>query len=637
MCGVAGVLGTSAHGPAGRAIGERMSEALVHRGPDSGAVWQDPDGGALLVHRRLSIIDLSSDAGQPMRSPCGRYLLSYNGEIYNFHELRQELVAQGEVFATSSDTEVLLRALVVWGTDRALRMANGMFAFALWDRHRRALFLARDRFGEKPLYYLSNTDAFLFGSELRALLCHPACPRVVDREALADYFRLQYVPAPLSILKGVRKLEPGAWIEVSSAALSTPRHGRYWNFEGVVRDARQHPFASKDEAANELHDHLRRAVKARMVADVPLGALLSGGIDSSLVVALMQSQSTRPVKTFTIGFDEVAFDESRYARPIAAHLGTEHSELVVRPADVCKVIDAVATIYDEPFSDSSQLPTFLVSKLARAQVTVALSGDGGDELFGGYGRYSQFQRMWRLARLSPGILRAPLERISGLAARVDVAARGATRVAQGLESLAQTVSRSSRAAVYESLVSVWRDTSTLVRHSPHADDGLLNGELVERLSDVEYGMFRDTLTYLPDDILTKVDRAAMSVGLETRVPLLDPQVVECAWRLPISWKAGESAPKMPLRRLLRRYLPAALFERPKIGFGIPIGDWLRGPLRTWASDMLSPATIRKQEFLDERVVARTWADHLSGRRDRTYRVWTLLVFQMWLRDVFGVS
>jgi asparagine synthase (glutamine-hydrolysing) len=623
MCGIAGILGEIGPGDDAGRVAARMGDVLRHRGPDAGATWVDAGGGVALAHRRLSVIDLSSGAAQPMHSPCGRYVLSYNGEVYNHVELRRDLERAGERFSTVSDTEVLLRVLATLGVEGGLERVNGMFAFALWDRERRELTLARDRLGEKPLYYATPRGQLLFGSELKALLQHPLCPRDVDPDALAEYFRFQCIGAPRTILRGVRKLEPGCWLTVGrgTGELRT-RGGRFWSAEKVARAARADPLPSRREAVDRLEGLLREAVGMRMIADVPLGAFLSGGIDSSLVVAMMQSQSTQRVKTFTIGFDDPRYDESSRARAVAAHLRTDHTELILRPEDVIEAIPDLPTIYDEPFADSSQLPTYLVSRLARRRVTVALSGDGGDEIFAGYGHHTTFARFVPYALAVPSAVRAAARR--GSSRLVARASRRLPRV----EAARWLLGSRDRGDFYERLLSAWRTTDTLVPGSSltrSLDDGAWPD-----LSDVEYAMLHDTQRYLPDDILVKVDRASMAVALEARVPLLDPQVFELAWRMPLEWKRTRAGGKQVLASVLERHVPRRLFDRPKSGFGVPIGDWLRGPLRGWAGDLLSPSAVRSQGILDPGLVERTWQEHASGRRDRTRHVWSLLMFQAWL-------
>jgi asparagine synthase (glutamine-hydrolysing) len=628
MCGIAGFLGESGPADDARRVAERMGEVLVHRGPDAGATWVDAEAGVALAHRRLSVIDLSSGAAQPMHSPGGRHVLSFNGEVYNHLALRGELEAAGERFATSSDTEVLLRALVVLGVEKALERVDGMFAFALWDRQRRELTLARDRFGEKPLYYATPRGHLLFGSELKALLQHPLCPREIDRDALAEYFRFQCIGAPRAILRGVHKLEPGSWLTVRrvDGALRTTG-GRFWSPGEVAHAARATPLADREEAVDRLDALVREAVASRMIADVPLGAFLSGGIDSSLVVAAMQSRSTQPVKTFTIGFDDPRYDESAAARAVAAHLRTDHTELILTPRDVMDAIPRLPTIYDEPFADASQLPTLLVSRLARRRVTVVLSGDAGDELFAGYGHHARFARWAPRALAAPAFVRAA----SRAGSRLRHVRRGGWR----LEGALWLLGWRDRVDLYERVVSGW-----------HSVDALVPGASVRRslavsdwpeLSNVELAMLHDTCRYLPDDILVKVDRASMAVALEARVPLLHPGIFELAWRMPIAWKVGPGGGKQILASVLERHVPRRLFDRPKTGFGVPIGDWLRGPLREWASDLLSPARLRAQAHLDAALVERTWKEHSSGARDNTLRVWTLLVFQAWLEAISAVD
>jgi asparagine synthase (glutamine-hydrolysing) len=639
MCGITGFWGDSL--PLG--IAKRMANRLFSRGPDDTGFWEDEAIGLALAHRRLSILELSPAGAQPMVSPCGRYVLVFNGEIYNHHELRLELDSDGGGFSWRghSDTETLLAGLRHWGIEKCLQNLVGMFAFALWDKEEKTLYLARDRMGEKPLYYGRSGDAFLFGSELKALTAHPAWAGEVNRDALAAFFRFSYVPAPWSIYKGIFKLPPAHFLVIKNGGRAFGEPTCYWNLHQIAANGAGTSLHSPEVLTNELEHLLRDAVKKQMAADVPLGAFLSGGIDSTTIAALMQSQSDRPVKTFTIGFHENGFDEAIHSKKVAAHLGTDHTELYVTPQEAMAVIPKLSTIYDEPFSDVSQIPTYLVSQLARRHVTVSLSGDGGDELFCGYNRYVSGYTAWSKLKGLPQpmrhILAGLLERAPGRALdRVQSVLPKRFQVsslADRLPKLADALAYQDGFPYYRALVSHAKNPESIVLGS-HEAASLLEKHRQPNLSGLqEQMMFWDMLTYLPDDILTKVDRASMAVSLEARVPFLDHRVVEFAWRVPTAFKYRDGQGKWLLRQVLHRYVPKELMERPKMGFGVPIEHWLRGPLRDWAETLLAEARIRQEGYLDPAPILQMWREHLSGRRNWQYHLWDVLMFQAWREEI----
>jgi len=638
MCGIVGYWDKNG---AEESVVARMAMRIQHRGPDDAGTWLNAVGDLALAHRRLSILDLSPAGHQPMTSPCGRFTLVYNGEIYNHLDLRAELEEEGGHFdwRGHSDTETLLAALRHWGVDGALQRLNGMFAFALWDKTERTLFLARDRMGEKPLYYGRNGGRFLFASELKSLVAYPHWQGDVDRNALTLYMRHNYVPTPWSIYRGINKLPPAHYVVIREGGESISEPRCYWDLGQIAAKGAAEPGETTEGFVDELDVLLRDAVGRRMAADVPLGAFLSGGFDSTMVAALMQAQSARPVKTFTIGFHEKGYNEAVHAKAVAAHLGTEHTELYVSPEDAMNVIPRLPAIWDEPFSDSSQIPTLLVSELARKHVTVSLSGDGGDELFCGYNRYTQGYQIWHKLQLLPVSLRqligsliqvfpgTPLEYLfSFLPRRFQI-----PHLADRLPKLAKVVKEKSGESYYHRLISHWNEPDRLVLNAIEPQTLFNRPEQHPKLADFrERMMYLDSMTYLPDDILTKVDRASMAVSLEARVPLLDHRVVEFAWKVPMSLKYRDGKGKWVLREVLYRYVPRELMERPKMGFGVPIEHWLRGPLRGWAEELLDEKRLRNEGFFDPVPIRKMWDEHVSGRRRWHYHLWDVLMFQAWL-------
>jgi asparagine synthase (glutamine-hydrolysing) len=644
MCGFAGIGGNLFSSFDTNAVLTRMGDAIAHRGPDDFGIWIDERAGVGLVHRRLSILDLSPAGHQPMASGSGRYVMAFNGEIYNHSDLRADLVRDGVApqWRGHSDTETLLAGFDAWGIEETLRRSVGMFALAVFDRAKGSLILARDRLGEKPLYYGQFKGAFVFASEPKAFRQLPGFDAEVDRDALALFVRYNYIPSPRSIFKDIRKLPPATLMEVPLDAIgryALPEPAPYWSARTAALDGIAYPLAfdSEEDAADALEALLTKAIGQQMIADVPLGAFLSGGVDSSTVVALMQKQSSRPVKSFTIGFSEEDHNEAEYAKAVAEHLGAEHTELYVTPADALSVIPKLPEIYCEPFSDSSQIPTFLVSRMARQHVTVSLSGDGGDELFGGYTRYFLAARLWsKIARLPSGLRRAAGALLSvspGAWDRFYRASEGiiparlrlpGDRIHRG----AALLKSDHPSVLYHDRVSHWDGTEIVLGAKINPAT-----EFKDRWPDFgmlpEQMMAFDSTSYLPDDILVKVDRAAMAVSLESRAPFLDHRVYEFAWRLRLGLKLRDGQGKWLLRKVLYRHVPPSLIDRPKMGFGVPIAAWLRGPLCDWAEDLLSEKRLREDAFFEPGPIRKRWAEHLTGSRNWQYHLWDILMFQAW--------
>jgi len=643
MCGFAGFVDSSSVHFNHEGILDSMGAAIKSRGPDSSGVWFDASSGVGLSHRRLSILDLSSAGHQPMLSGSERYVIAFNGEIYNHIQLRQDLVESGclHSWRGHSDTETLLAGFDFWGVEDTLRRAVGMFAFALWDIESGILTLGRDRIGEKPLYYGNHSGVFLFGSELKALKAHPSFIASIDRDSLVLFLRHNYIPAPYSIYENISKLEPGCLLRFSSID-AEPSISRYWSPSEVAQAGLRDPFSgSAVNAVDELDALLKKSIKQQMLSDVPLGAFLSGGIDSSTVAAVMQDLSSSPVKTFSIGFSVDGYDEAAHAKLVANHLGTDHTEMYVSAEDALAVIPKLGSLYCEPFADSSQIPTYIVSKLAKRDVTVSLSGDGGDELFCGYNRYQLTSRLWNKISKSPsivrqlvsnGVLSVSPELLNSLGSVLPFGKKF-TNLGDKLHKGASVLNSNSAHDLYLGLVSHHNDPESLVinGHEPSTELNHIGRE-ISGLSDVEQMMLLDLMTYLPDDILVKVDRAAMGVSLETRVPFLDHRIVEFAWKLPLSIKLREGVPKWPLRQVLYRYVPRELIDRPKMGFGVPLDSWLRGPLRDWAESLLAEDRLLREGYFRPEPIKKVWDEHLSGKRNRAYLLWNILMFQAWLEE-----
>ena len=649
MCGIVGFLGGDFSNVGdNNSLLEEMSVQIKSRGPDSAGLWLDAASKIAFAHRRLAIVDLSSAGHQPMSSGSDRYIMTYNGEIYNSHDIRTELIKSRVVqnWRGHSDTEVLLAGFDCWGIKDTISRTSGMFAIAVWDKHLEQLTLVRDRLGEKPLYYgwqgSGSDKVFIFGSELKALKKHPQFIAEIDRGALALYMRYSYVPAPHSIYNEIMKLQPGTILTVSIKENSQVSEN-YWNSWDVIRRGSDCPFDDvSSEITNNLDKILRETISQQMVSDVPLGAFLSGGIDSSTVVALMQAESLRPIKTFTIGFKEEGYNEAEFAKLVAEHLGTDHTELYVSSQDALDVIPKIPNLYCEPFADSSQIPTFLVASLAREQVTVSLSGDGGDELFCGYNRYIYADKLWKGLKIIPSAVRelagngiqsipsVGWNKAFELLNTITPDKFNGVSLGLKLQKGAGVIASQDLSDLYRRLVSNWQDPSKVVI-SDSGYEGIFSKdiEILSEVGDIQKMMALDVVSYLPDDILVKVDRAAMGVSLETRVPFLDHNVFEFASQIPLSMKLKNGVGKAVLRDVLYKYVPKDLIERPKMGFGIPVGDWLRGPLREWAEHLLDESLLTSQGFFYPDIVRGMWSEHLSGTRNWQSQLWAVLMFQAW--------
>ncbi len=622
------------------AIGENMAATMIHRGPDSGSLWQDPVVPLLLAHRRLAIIDLSAEGAQPMISPSERYVITFNGEIYNFLSLRKELESHGVHFRGHSDTEVILAGIDHWGLNLTLQKMNGMFAFALWDRRQKTLHFGRDRLGKKPLYIGWAGDALVFSSELKALRAHPDFNPAINRDTLALFMRYGYVPAPHCIYEHVWSLPPGFRMtldfeQTKPGVNLKPLMESYWHHLRVLEECHNRIINKPDkEITDEFEALLSSCVSDRMVSDVPLGAFLSGGIDSSAIVALMQKQARQPVKTYSIGFKEAGFNEAEHAKKIAAHLGTDHHEIMLGANEAGGLVPYLGGMYDEPFADISAIPTFLVSQFARRDVTVALSGDGGDEMLGGYNRHFTAPKIWKRVKLMPmplrhilhgGITALPTETWDKIL-RPLLGPQGGERI----HKAASIMGLKTPEEVYRRLISRWDDPESILVDGIEPETFLTQPEWQpSHLTFSERMMYGDALSYLPGDVLTKVDRASMATSLEVRAPLLDRRIYEYVWRLPEHIKIRGSKGKWLLREVLARHVPRDMFERPKQGFTMPAGEWLRGPLREWAEELLNERRLREEGYLEPTIIRKTWQEHLQGRGQHTEKLWTALMFQSW--------
>lgn len=647
MCGLVGHLrsrgGDSC--PSADEVMLRMADSIGHRGPDDAGYWVDTENGVALGHRRLAIVDTSTAGHQPMQSVDGRYVLVFNGEIYNHLEIRTKIhSAVGNWrWRGGSDTETILAAFQVFGVERTLPLTEGMFALAAWDRETQQLILARDRIGEKPLYFgwqgKGIKRTFVFASELRAFRVHPEFEGGVDRNAICLQLRHGCIPAPYTIYENIKKLLPGTALCVS-ANKSECRSWKYWEMSDMTSVG---PFQGDDEEAIHGMDQLLRGVVAKqMMADVPLGAFLSGGLDSSTIAALMQSQSKAPIKTFTVGFNETAYNEAHQAKEIARFLGTDHTEIYVTPADALNVIPRLPDIYDEPFSDASQIPTVLISQIAKRAVSVALSGDGGDEVFCGYNRYATAARYWRAIDLMPVALRERVssmllsispERWDSLSSLFHIPGRGqiTPNLGDKLHKGAMALASPSLDALYRRLVSHWNDPNVAVKNAhEYGSDVVYQVDALEESNDVRRMMLFDMLEYLPDDVLVKLDRASMAVGLETRAPFLHHEVLRFSWGLPLSMKIRNGQTKWILRQVLSKYLPSSFTHGPKRGFGVPVAAWLRGPLREWAESLLDESRLNQEGYFHSQIVREKWSEHLSGKRNWAEDLWDVLMFQAWL-------
>jgi asparagine synthase (glutamine-hydrolysing) len=644
MCGFFGILGFKNFNSADI---EKSLFAIKHRGPDDSGIWIDQNDKICLSHTRLSIVDLSPLGHQPMVSKNKRYVIIFNGEIYNFNSIKLEIESKFgfKEWISNSDTEILLESISLWGIEEAVNKLSGMFAFALWDTIEKTLTLCRDRMGEKPLYYGWLENEFKFGSDLSSFKSSDSINYEIDRDALSLFMRYSYITAPHTIYKNVKKLIPGSILTVSLNN-KEPNIIKYWDEKIVIQDGKTNPFNGDSSTLINTLDHLLiDSVKNKMIADVPIGAFLSGGIDSSLIVAIMQSLSTNPINTFTIGFDDIRFNEAKHAKAVAKHIGTNHNEYYVSPKEIIDLVSNLSSIYSEPFADPSQLPTILVSKLAKKSVTVALTGDAGDEIFCGYRTYNKAYNFEKLRSSIPIDIRL----LFASFVSSDVVQKMSKSVediffkknlnhnnisfSQKLLKISDLLKQDSKENLYRSLVSRWEDPESFVLQSKESSTIFSTGDsIISKLDFIDYMMAVDTLTYLPDNNLCKVDRASMFSSLETRVPLLDHKIIEFAWSLPLNLKLNNGITKWPLRQILYKYVPKELIERPKMGFSVPLASWLRGPLRDWAEELLDEKKMIEDGYLNFKIIKNKWDEHLSGKYNWEFQIWNVLMFQSWLRN-----
>ncbi len=640
MCGLAGILSVAPLQDGIEVLLEQMGQKIFSRGPDSSGIWINADARIGLVHRRLAILDLTEAGHQPMLSSTKRFVISFNGEIYNHLELRMALEMDSvRSWRGHSDTETILMAIEVWGLEETLKRCVGMFALAVWDQQEQTLSLARDRFGEKPLYFgLPNNTDLIFASELKSFKALPSFNPQIDRDSLAKFLRYNYVPAPYSIYKGIFKVEPAQIITFNNR-LEMVNKIIYWNLTDKISESRLNPIPNIEQVTLELEMTLKHTINEQMLSDVPLGAFLSGGVDSSLIVSLMQDVSKNPVKTFSIGFEEEDYNEAPFASAVASHLGTEHHELIVTADKALSIVNKIADIYDEPFADSSQIPTFLVSEMARQHVTVCLSGDAGDELFCGYNRYLLTAKLWRILSKFPRLMRiftAALLRCGSISFwnKMNILIPKKYRMSNlgdKLYKAANVITAANLETLYLELTSIWQEPEQVVIGAA-AGSSQVRELVPDCLDHISWMMAHDSLTYLPGDILTKVDRAAMAVSLETRAPFLDHRVFELAWRIPQKYKLQSNQGKIPLRKILYKFVPKELIERPKKGFAIPVAEWLRGPLKPWAETLITKQRIEDDGFFNYDIISRMWLEHQNGKRNWHYQLWAILIFQCWYEN-----
>jgi asparagine synthase (glutamine-hydrolysing) len=647
MCGIVGYL--TKPDDINHEVCNSMNNTMSHRGPDNQGIWLDESAGIALGHRRLSILDLSSSGNQPMVSKSGRYVITYNGELYNYNNIYEELKNIGLNINSNSDTRVLIEAINIWGIESTLNKVVGMFAFALWDKKQRILTLARDRMGEKPLYYGWQGNSFLFGSELKSFKAHPHFGNKINRQSIQLFLKNNCIPAPFTIYSDIKKLLPGHFLQVQYSKNSKAKDytlTSYWSIYQKLYEGIDSPYTGNTHSAiDKLEDLLIQSIKQQMISDVPLGAFLSGGIDSTLIVSMMQSLSNKPINTYTIGFNDDVYNEAKQAKIIADHIGTDHTELYITEREALDVIPRLSFIYDEPFSDSSQIPTYLVSLLAKKSVSVSLSGDSGDELFGGYSRYTLANKIWSIIKFFPPIISNAVvlllssfepktyDRYYNYFSRLGILGNNINYKGDKVHKLSSIINSRSKHEFYDKFMSNWKLSENIVKGLDNSNSGIIynrNSELIDISDFKTYMMSKDLTSYLPDDILVKVDRAAMNVSLETRIPMLDYRIVEFSTKLPMNMKIRNGISKWILRQVLYKYVPKALVEKPKKGFSVPVGLWLRGPLKEWAENLINKTRLENEGYLNTELITKKWEEHQSGERNWHQPLWDILMFQSWL-------